>query len=116
MRGLGKRGSSSLATVMLVACADQASPTRDGSTAPARAEIVCRADGSTELSTSSVRARPDGVHFLVRNQLDEPASVNGLGVDVKSRQAVRRLEQRPTIVGVVLGLAPAALDRAQWNM
>jgi hypothetical protein len=92
-----------LVAVALAACADQASPTRDGSAVPARAEIVCRADGSTELSTSSVRALPDGVHVLVRSQLDEPASVNGLGVDVSPG---RRSD--------VLSIGPGTLDVACW--
>jgi hypothetical protein len=103
VRGLREGGVFFLATVVLVACANQEPPTRDGSTAPARAEINCLADGSTDLSTSSVRAQPDGVHVLVRSQLDEPASVNGLGVDVS-----------PGNRSDVLSIEPGTLDVACW--
>ena len=59
-----------LIALLLVACAE--SPARDVSTIPARVVVICRPDESTELSSSSVRAQPDGVHVLVRSQLDEP--------------------------------------------
>jgi hypothetical protein len=104
VRGIREGGVLGLlATVSLVGCADQPSPTRDEDGAPARVEIICRADGSTQLSTSSVRAQPDGVHVLVRSQLEEPASVNGVGVDVSPG---RRSD--------VLSIEPGTLDVACW--
>lgn len=49
---------------------------------PDVARIVCEADGSTIVSTSTVLVQPDGVHVRVESHLDEPASVNGWGFDV----------------------------------
>ena len=79
------------------------SPSGDSTATSARAEIVCRADGSTNVLTPTVRARPDGVHVLVRSQLDEPASVNGIGVDVS-----------PGRSSEVLSIAPGTIDIACW--
>lgn len=52
-------------------------------TRPEVARIVCEADGSTSVLTPEVVAQPDGVHVVVDNELDEPASlIGGLGFDV----------------------------------
>lgn len=99
MRGLTVGGAFGvLIALVLVACAE--SPARDASTIPARVEVICRADESTELSTSSVRAQPDGVHVLVRSQLDEPASVNGLGVYVEPGRRSDVVSIGPGTIGV----------------
>ena len=79
------------------------SPSEDSTAIAARAEIVCRADGSTNVLTPTVRARPDGVHVFVRSQLDEPASVNGIGVDVS-----------PGRWSDVLSIEPGTIDVACW--
>ena len=93
-----------LASLLMSGCGNSPSPTRDDSRAtPERAEIVCRADGSTNVLTPTVRAKPDGVHVLVRSQLDEPASVNGIGVDVSPG---RRSD--------VLSIEPGTIDVACW--
>ena len=87
-----------LIALLLVACAE--SPARDVSTIPARVVVICRPDESTELSSSSVRAQPDGVHVLVRSQLDEPASVNGLGVEVEPGRRSDVVSIGPGTIGV----------------
>jgi hypothetical protein len=87
--------------IVVSGCASATSPRNDDySAVPARAEIVCRADGSTDLLTPSVRARPDGVHVLVRSRLDEPATVNGFGIDVSPGRRSAVLSIGPGIVGV----------------
>lgn len=65
------------------ACANEpneAAPTGPSATSTAR--IVCEADGSTTLLTPQVQVRPDGFTLRVKSDLDEPASINGFGVDV----------------------------------
>ena len=70
-------------TCCLLACAVEAPPSSSSvPEAPDVAHITCRADGSTHLATPDVLAQRDGVHIVVRSQLDEPASINGLGFDV----------------------------------
>ena len=93
-----------LALLLMSGCGNSPSPKGDDSTAtPARAEIVCRADGTTDVLTPAVRAQPDGVHVLVRSHLDEPASVNGIGVDVS-----------PGRWSDVLSIEPGIIDVACW--
>jgi hypothetical protein len=48
---------------------------------PTKAELVCRSDGSVELSTDIVQAQPDGIHLVVENEYDEPVSVEGFDAD-----------------------------------
>lgn len=48
---------------------------------PTRLDIVCREDGSTELTNQEVQASPDGVHIRVDNRADEFVSINGTGLD-----------------------------------
>ncbi len=48
---------------------------------PARLDIVCHGDGSTELINEEVRASADGVHIQVDNRADEFVSLNGTGLD-----------------------------------
>jgi hypothetical protein len=65
------------------ACANEpseAAPT--GSSATSTVRIVCEADGSTTLLTPEVHVRPDGFTLRVRSDLNEPASINGFGMDV----------------------------------
>jgi hypothetical protein len=50
---------------------------------PDVARIACEADGATSVLTPEVLAQQrDGVHLVVDSQLDEGASLNGLGLDV----------------------------------
>ncbi len=44
-------------------------------------EVICHADGSTELVNEDVRAQADGVHFRVDNRAGEFVSLNGTGMD-----------------------------------
>jgi hypothetical protein len=48
---------------------------------PARLDVVCQADGSTEVVNDEVRASPDGVHIQVDNRAGEFVSLNGTGLD-----------------------------------
>jgi hypothetical protein len=64
--------------LLLISCAGSQAPA-DG--IPTRVEFVCGADGSMTLSSSTVRAEPDGVHLDVVNGFDEPVSVEGFDVD-----------------------------------
>jgi hypothetical protein len=69
--------------LLAVACANepsQAAPTDSSATSTVR--IVCEANGSTTLLTPKVQVRRDGFTLHVRSDLDEPASINGLGMDV----------------------------------
>lgn len=75
------------------------SPSRGGPGPPSSPAIVahltCEADGSTTLAEPQVAAEPDGVHVIVRNQLEEPASLNGLGMDVDPGHSVWALTIAP---------------------
>ena len=64
---------------------------------------MCEADGSTTLASSEVLARSDGVHLRVESLLDEPASLNGFGLDVDPGVSTR-----------VVGGAPGELEVACW--
>ncbi len=48
---------------------------------PALLDIVCHADGSTELQNEEVQASRDGVHIRVDNRAGESVSINGAGLD-----------------------------------
>jgi hypothetical protein len=48
---------------------------------PTKAVLTCGSDGSVELTTDVVQARPDGVHLVVMNGYDEPVSVEGFDAD-----------------------------------
>jgi hypothetical protein len=74
-----------LLTALVAACADAspAGPRGNGDPLSDVARIVCEADGSTFVLTPRVLAQRDGVHVIVDNQLDEPASlIGGFGFDV----------------------------------
>lgn len=85
----GSRGLAGVAVASLVAaCA--AGPTSahrvedPGSPAagvPTSLQLNCRSDGSIELSSERVQARPDGVHLTVVNGSGEPVSVGGFDAD-----------------------------------
>lgn len=70
--------------VLAAACADPLGPAEGSATSglPTVAEIVCGADGSTEVRTPQVAVQPDGLHVHVLSRLDEPAQLVGLGRDV----------------------------------
>src|SRR5262245_17290182 len=82
----GPVATSGLTVVLVLvgaACANaptRASPT--GSSARSVAQVACEADGSTRLVTPEVQVRPDGFTLRVISDLNEPASINGLGTDV----------------------------------
>ena len=58
-------------------CADQAQHGPGApDDAPNSVEVVCRADGTNELGTTTVSARPARVHVVVRSHLKEPASAD----------------------------------------
>ena len=72
--------------VVLGACADTGSTVSQSSPSPSRGipsrlDIVCHADGSTELQNEEVQASPDGVHIRVDNRAGESVSINGAGLD-----------------------------------
>lgn len=48
---------------------------------PTRLDIVCGADGSTELVNDEVGVQADGIHIQVDNRADEFVSLNGVGLD-----------------------------------
>jgi hypothetical protein len=102
------------ALIVLAACADRpadgADPTEARGTGvqpandlPTTAEIVCKADGSTTLLTPEIEVRPDGFGLVVRSELDEPASLNGFGMDVE-----------PGVSEQVVALAPGTIEVACW--
>ena len=68
-----------IAVFALAACGrlSEEPAARDGESIPEVARITCEADGTTSVSTSEVLAQPDGIHVVVLNQLDEPASLTG---------------------------------------
>jgi hypothetical protein len=46
-------------------------------------DVICNADGTTELRNFDVVTSPDGVHFRVDNRAGETASLNGTGRDFR---------------------------------
>lgn len=46
-------------------------------------DVICNADGTTELRSFNVVTRPDGVHFHVDNRAGETTSLNGTGRDFR---------------------------------
>jgi hypothetical protein len=48
---------------------------------PSEFTLTCGVDGSASVSATAVQARPDGVHFRVVNEYDEPVSVGGMDAD-----------------------------------
>jgi len=104
--GVSRRLLSLLLFLLVGACADE-SPIAASGDAPAdvvdEVLVRCLADGTTELSAADVVAQSDGVHVRVMSRLDEPASVNGLGVDVE-----------PGSSDWILGLAPGRHGVACW--
>lgn len=95
--------------VLMTACADPPAPGGEvppnavPEGVPNVAEIVCGADGSTLVGTPQVLVQPDGIHLHVLSRLDEPASVNGFGIDVDGGS-----------VEVVSARAPGRIDVACW--
>ncbi len=97
---------SVVAIVLAVACADAPPPGTSAEEPVAGtdvARIVCEADGTTTLVTPQVVAQADGVHLEVLSHLDEPASLDGLGMDVDSGPSEW-----------VLGIEPGTLGVACW--
>ncbi|MGH2636838.1 MAG: hypothetical protein ACRDHU_11935 [Actinomycetota bacterium] len=97
---------ATLPALGLASCADP--PTTSGGdptleSLPSVARIVCEPDGGTTVETPEVLARPDGVHLIVESRLDEPASLNGLGMDVE-----------PGRSEWTLSIGPGELDVACW--
>lgn len=83
------------------ACANEPSqgvPT--GSSATSTVRIVCEADGSTTLLTPEVQVRPDGFTLRVRSDLNEPASISGLGMDVDPGVTESVMKHPPGRLGV----------------
>ena len=98
-------GTATLA-LLLTACAERPGSTESANIepdAPTTVEIVCEADGTTTLLTPEVEVRPDGIGLRVRSSLDEPASLNGLGMDVN-----------PGVTEDVLPVAPGEIGVACW--
>ena len=91
-----------------VSCAASASGgQQNGSPDPPVPQVVaitCLPDGSIRLSTDRVLARSDGVHMELVNRVDEPTSVNGLGMDLGAN------EERD----LVSGIAPGIVELACW--
>lgn len=107
---MNPRGSFAVVAVLvgllLAACAEP--PPGDASSEqepslPTTIEIVCEADGTTTLLTPEVEVRSDGVGLRVRSKLDEPASVNGLGMDVE-----------PGVTEHLTAIGPGAVHVACW--
>ena len=72
--------------VLLVACGNpQARDATAGSEPPGPAagilEVICRADGDTEIVSERVQAEPDGVHVRFDNRAGEPATLSGTALD-----------------------------------
>ena len=81
---MNRLGSLVMAALLLGACGTPATSgpgTEASSSVPARLDIVCHKDGSTELLNDEVRTQPDGVHVQVDNRAGEFVSLNGLGLD-----------------------------------
>jgi hypothetical protein len=86
------------------ACANEPRQTAlSGPDATSTVRIVCEADGSTTLLTPQVYVRPDGFTLRVRSDLNEPASINGLGMDVE-----------PGLKETLMTTPPGALEVACW--
>jgi hypothetical protein len=60
------------------------------------ARIICEADGMTSVLTPEVVAKRDGVHLVIDNRLDEPASlIGGFGFDVEPGVSNRTAQTGP---------------------
>jgi hypothetical protein len=70
---------------------------------PSTLEITCEADGSTTVATPQIAVRSNGFGLKVRSDLEEPASLNGLGMDVD-----------PGTTEIVTTTPPGRLDVACW--
>jgi hypothetical protein len=74
-------------SLMLVVCADPASPGDQASVngplavIPDVAQVVCETDGAIRLLEPSIRAQPDGLHIRVDVSLDEPVQLSGPWMD-----------------------------------
>lgn len=75
-----RRGWALACLVLAVACGSPEEGRPLGSDEvpppPNMLEVVCRADGSTQLLNDEVAAQPDGVHVRVDNRAGEPVSVS----------------------------------------
>lgn len=92
--------------LLVAACAERPSqgPSAEPEPSfPTTIEIVCEADGTTTLLTPDVDVRSDGLSLRVRSELDEPASVNGLGMDVE-----------PGVTEHLTTIGPGTLHVACW--
>lgn len=91
-----------IAAAMLSGCVGrvQVAATPESPVPSSKVEVTCQADGTTELGTSSVSAEPAGVRVVVRNYLDERASVSGLGLDVPTGRTERMALVPPGYVRV----------------
>ena len=83
--------------VLLVACGSPQRPApasgpRPPEAAPEILEVVCRADGTTELKTDRVQAMPDGVHIRVDNRAGEDVSLGGIDFPEGVGERVERFE------------------------
>jgi hypothetical protein len=93
-----------VALLLLSGCADRTEPPPGApDDITTTVEVVCRANGTTDLGSPTVAARPAGVHVVVRSHLKEPASVNGMGFDVEPGQTER-----------TIALAPGAVEVSCW--
>jgi len=94
-----RRSALLVLVTALAGCAD-AAPADDASPSPvpALAVIECGADGSTTIGTLQVLAQPDGVHVRVVSHLDEPASINGWGLDADPGASRWTFGYRPGVV------------------
>jgi hypothetical protein len=68
--------------ILLSACGNPQGPAsgsgpRPAEEIPARLDVVCKEDGSTELINDRVKALPDGVHIQVDNRAGEFVTLNG---------------------------------------
>jgi hypothetical protein len=90
------RALSIAAAVALAGCVSHAEVTIPSETAV----ITCHADGRTEVRSSAVWARPDGVHVLVINRADRVTRVDGLGIGVKPGRTELVVEVAPGSVSV----------------
>ena len=73
-----------VSALLLLAGCGQGSPQSQPAATPDppdTLQVVCEADGSTELVNDEVRTSPDGVRIEVDNRAKESVSLNGTGLD-----------------------------------